>query len=248
MHVEIDRHWDRNSTVHRLNGRLRILMVLVWMAALVWVNHPLLVLAGWMGAVLLVKLAKIPWHDMAVRSLAVALMLSPLVVVLPVFAEQGNAGRECVAALTMMMRGMGLVLLSFPLFNTARFHDTMASFRSLGVPAVLITLLLLVYRTLFIFLEDLRRMQMAARARGWQGGGNRIRTMKLCASQAGSLLVRSVARSERLWQAMKNRGYDGAIPVAAQPAAEGRDFFKALVFVLVPLGLIIVEGMDRWMQ
>jgi cobalt/nickel transport system permease protein len=138
-------------------------------------------------------------------------------------------------ALGILLKGCGLMLLSFPLFSTSRFHVTLGAFRSLGVPRSLISVLLLAYRALFIFLEDRRRMELSAKTRGWEGRGGR-RALALTASHVGSLLVRSLDRTDRLWHAMQTRAFTGEFPVMRQWRVTARD-------VAVFAGLAVLPGL-----
>jgi cobalt/nickel transport system permease protein len=240
VHLEIDRYGDRDSPLHRLDGRLRTVAVVVWAAALVWVSTPGGAGAGFLLAFGLAVTMRIPLKAILVRLAAVAVVLSPLLIIFPVLASSGTRQAEFGTALVMVARGCGLVLLTFPLFNAARFQKTMAGFRSLGAPRALTSVFLLTYRALFIFLEDKRRMELSARTRGWEGGGGR-RALALCASHVGSLLVRSLDRTDRMWHAMRTRAFAGEFPVLEGFAVRRADAAVFGVLVLIPVLLVLSE-------
>jgi cobalt/nickel transport system permease protein len=50
---------------------------------------------------------------------------------------------------------------------------------------------------------------------------------------AGSLFLRSIERSERIYDAMVARGYDGEVRVLRHPNLQLGDVFVALLFALV---------------
>ena len=84
---------------------------------------------------------------------------------------------------------------------------------------------------LFIFLEDRRRMELSARTRGWQGSSGR-RALALVVSRVGSLLVRSMDRTEKLWHAMRSRAFAGEFPLPER--------FKIGVFDVVTFGALVL--------
>jgi cobalt/nickel transport system permease protein len=244
MHLEIDRHWDKDSRLHRLDPRLRIVAVVVWAVALVWIWSAEAAAAGFLLALLLALSARIPCRDIAFRLLGVFVILSPLLIVFPLAAASGTRTTEFMRALGILLKGCAIMLLSFPLFSTSRFHVTLGGFRSLGVPRALISVFLLSYRALFIFLEDRRRMELSARTRGWSGGGGR-RALALTASHVGSLLVRSLDRTDRLWHAMQTRGFVGEFPLLDRFRITGRDLVLFAALLAAPALLVAEEYLIR---
>ncbi len=242
MHLEIDRHWDNDSMLHRLEVRLRIVAVVLWAVAFLWVWSPWAAAAGFALSVGLALSARIPVKEVALRLTGVTVILSPLLVVFPLVAVPGTRGAEFMRALAILLKGSAIMLLSFPLFSTSRFHVTLGAMRSLGAPRALISVFLLAYRALFIFLEDRRRMELSARTRGWVGAGGR-RAFALTASHVGSLLVRSLDRTDRLWHAMRTRAFAGEFPLLDQSRITGRDVVVFAVLVIVPTLLVSAEYM-----
>jgi cobalt/nickel transport system permease protein len=84
--------------------------------------------------------------------------------------------------------------------------------RSLGLPAILADMLLLSYRYLFEIAGNLAQMQRSMRLRGFQSRGHRWlvpnwQDLNRLASLAGTLFIRSYEQAERIYQAMRLRGY-----------------------------------------
>jgi cobalt/nickel transport system permease protein len=88
---------------------------------------------------------------------------------------------------------------------TTRFSELLGVLWRVRVPALLVTTLALMYRYLFVLLEESGRMQRARRSRtfvpsrtgAWRGG----------AEVAGLLFVRASERAERVYLAMCARGW-----------------------------------------
>lgn len=112
--------------------------------------------------------------------------------------------------------------------------------RGLRLPALLIDMALLTLRHMTDLRQDLARMQTAMRLRGGQiGWRSRIRHTGWILA---SLLLRSHARSERVYHAMILRGHgapDAALP--AMPAPSAADKIKLVTLFALAAGLLLAE-------
>jgi cobalt/nickel transport system permease protein len=64
------------------------------------------------------------------------------------------------------------------------------------------------YRYLFVLADELARLRIALRVRGYRNRANR-HSYRTAGHVAGTLLVRGYERAERVGQAMRCRGFDG---------------------------------------
>ena len=79
---------------------------------------------------------------------------------------------------------------------------------ALRFPGTLVQVLMLTYRYIFVLSDEVRRMRIAFRVRGyrWRANGHTYRTT---AHLAGTRLVHGQERAERVSHAMRCRGFDG---------------------------------------
>ena len=92
--------------------------------------------------------------------------------------------------------------------------------RQLRVPEAFVTQLQLLYRYLFLLGEEAMRME---RARDLRSCGRRGTGLWVCGTLLGALLLRAVARAQRIYDALLLRGYSGSIPTAAGRPMARRD-------------------------
>ncbi len=104
-------------------------------------------------------------------------------------------------------RFLAIITLSLVLFGTASFLTTIQTIRSLGLSPILTDMMVLFYRYLFELGDRLHTMQSAMRLRGFKRTRLTPRALQTFASVAGTLLVQSYEQSERIYQAMRLRGY-----------------------------------------
>ena len=99
-----------------------------------------------------------------------------------------------------------LCLFAIVLFsNTTPFSDLLDSLKRWRVPSLIITLLALMYRYLFVFVDELERMQRARASRTFTH--NKILIWQSLATVVSQLFVRSTERAERIYAAMCARGW-----------------------------------------
>lgn len=79
-----------------------------------------------------------------------------------------------------------------------------------GVPSVLTTQLLMVYRYMTVLLEECQSMSRARKARGFM---RRNLPLRMWGALCGQLFIRSVERSKRIHACMLARGFTGKMPV-----------------------------------
>lgn len=89
------------------------------------------------------------------------------------------------------------------------FPQLLSSLTRLRVPQELVSILLITYRYLFIIKEEALSMRKAALCQNYQP--RNIAQAAVTGGIITSLLLRSLERAERTYQAMKSRGYRGSL-------------------------------------
>lgn len=140
-----------------------------------------------------------------------------------------------------LLAGRGCLSLAALLWLTAEtpFPTLLAGLRRLGCPQALTALMGLTYRYLFVLQDEAGRLKVARRAR-LVGSPGLLFQARTAGSMVGSLFVRSLDRSERLYAAMRSRGYQGVFPCA--PLAP----LRASQWVGLALWLVCLGGVLRF--
>ena len=146
-----------------------------------------------------------------------------------------EAGLEVACLVSARVLAMGLVAASA--LDAAPFERTIRALQELRAPRALTNTALLTYRYLFVFREDLGRIQAALAARGFRASPN-LATARTFGGVTGGLLVRSLARTERVERAMRCRGYTGELVYDRSGHLRGGD--AALVLLAVGLAAALV--------
>ncbi len=91
------------------------------------------------------------------------------------------------------------------LANTTPFHALIRVFRNAGLPPLFVTVLALMYRYLYVLMDEGERMIRARSSRTFDRG--RVRLWRSVSSVIVQLFLRSSERAERVFAAMTSRGW-----------------------------------------
>lgn len=199
---------------NRPGGAYLLLLSALWSAALLsGISPAWLIRRGWLA--LPFGLAALP---LAFTTPGPALLTLPLAGGLTLTA----AGLMRFAA--VLLKAWISLQAAALLTRTTSIPSILIALRTLKVPRLLLTVIALMSRYLFVFGETARQMLQAREARSSRADGNRGAggslqwRARVAGGMAGSLLLRSFERAERVYAAMLARGYDGEIRSLPQPA------------------------------
>lgn len=125
-----------------------------------------------------------------------------------------------VSMVTLMMKGTFSLLASFVLIAATPIDQLCAALRSIHVPGILATLLLLTYRYIGLMLGEAAAMAQAYQLRAPNQQGLHISAW---GSFLGQLLLRSMDRAEELYGSMLLRGFHGEFFYVDVPRLKAAD-------------------------
>jgi len=132
------------------------------------------------------------------------------------------------------------VMAAVLLAATTRFPDLLTAFSQLKVPTLFITIIGLMWRYLFVISDEVTRMLRARTSRSAtapgsnRSGGSLFWRARVTGGMAGSLFLRSIERSDRVYAAMLSRGYTG------QPAAQKTTRLQKKDLLALAAGVILL--------
>jgi cobalt/nickel transport system permease protein len=111
-------------------------------------------------------------------------------------------------ALLLVLKALAIFTIALALAASTPTNTCLQAAASLRVPGRAVHLAMLTYRYLFLFSAELSRLRLALRVRGYRNRPT-MHCYRTIGNVAGTLLVRSSERGERVAQAMRCRGFDG---------------------------------------
>ena len=143
------------------------------------------------------------------------------------------------------------------LASSTPFPDLLLAMRAVRIPRLLVAMFGLMWRYLFVLADEALRLMRARAARSGlarrphpsagrlRPGGSLAWRARIAGGMAGSLFLRAVDRSDRIYVAMLSRGYDGEVRSFAHPPVSS-GARATLATGLTVLGLLWLSGTLVW--
>jgi cobalt/nickel transport system permease protein len=238
-----------DSPIARRDPRWRLAAFALAIFGIAFLQRPLPALVALAFALALAVIGRVPgkWYRARIGLLLLALL--PFLIVVPFVVGRGDRLWEwqflhvtdagLAVGATLAAKTVALVTLALTLLVAAPLHVTLAAAGRLGVPRLFVHLTMMTYRYVFLLLDELNRLRVALRLRGFRNAmtGHAYRTV---GQVAGTLIVRGADRAERVAHAMRCRGFAGQFHTLDEDRTRPAD---GLMFTLI---VGTVGGLLAW--
>lgn len=238
----LERLAKEESPVHRLHPLTKLLVTVAYLVTVVSfpTSHVSGLISFLIYPVIMLSLSGTPLRPVMGR-LCVALPFPLMGGLSHLFFTRGTAfmlgqfavGQGMMAFASIMLKAFLTVFAVLLLMATTSFYEICAQLAALRVPSVFCLQLAMTYRYLTTLMDEAMTMYTAYALRTAGQKGIRIKDM---GGFVGQLLLRSFDRAERIYQAMKCRGFRGVYPSQAKKKKRGSrpcDWLVAVLWVSV---------------
>lgn len=225
----------KDTFIHRLDPRAKLIVTFVFICMVI--SFPKHEISG------LVPFLIFPVALIALADIPLNIILKKLVIVSPFALMVGIFNPILDRKILISLFGIGIsggwisylsIIIKFTLtissalilIATTSFPGICMAMKKLGLPNIFVLQLMFIYRYIFVLGEEVVRTNNARELRSFGKKGYEIFT---AGNILGSLLMRTIDRSGRIYQAMCARGFNGEI-----------NLFKKNKFLLKDLLYIIV--------
>jgi cobalt/nickel transport system permease protein len=218
MTLALDLLPNPDSPLRRRDARWKLAAVVVAVAAAAMVQALPAAAAALAGAVFLAILGRVPLRWYIARLGAMAPFFIAFVILVPCLVSDAEPlwrlgpltvyAKGLRLAVLVCLKALAIMTLLAVLLTAAPLPETLQAAHRLRVPGLLVQLTLLTYRYVFLLANELARIRVAVRVRGYRNRPT-LHSYRTVAHVAGTLLVRGHERAERVGQAMRARGFDG---------------------------------------
>ena len=243
------------SLMHRWDVRCKIVTLLVYSFIIASLRHFEPACAAVCISLAISMIAKIPLNRVLFRLTALAGFLGMFLIVMPftvaphtgdtilVFGGVDRFGlnlRGLMLAATIIAKAVAIALLMEPLVSTAPLPVTLHGLYRLGAPDMVAQMVLLSHRYVHVFRHEAQRMAAGMQARGFSMKTD-LETMRALANFLGMLFVRSFERTERVFDAMKARGYSGRFHAPGELHINAGDVGGVVILLSVGIALLFFD-------
>lgn len=244
----------KNTVIHRLDPRTKVTAVFAFIITVIsFPKHEISgLLPFFVLPVLLFSLGDIPvWlvvkKVLCMSPFAVLIgIFNPILdhhVMASVFGFPVTGG--ILSFLSILLRFFLTLSSALLLIATTSFPGICHALGKLGMPKLFIAQLLFLYRYIFVLMEEALRMVNARDLRCFGSSG---RGIKVFSGLIATLFIRTVERSERIYQSMLARGFTGTMQYARHyrfRAADGVFLLMTAILLYVLRCCDVVETIGK---
>ncbi|MFV9629692.1 MAG: cobalt ECF transporter T component CbiQ [Methanosarcinales archaeon] len=242
--IEIDQYYGLSSPIHRWDPRLKIVSIFVLIFSIMLLYNLILVVITMCFAIMLVFLSKIPISFILTRLKWVFIFVLPFLIILP-FTFLGDGieiahflgitlyyrGVEYVIyALMIMIKALTAVMLIFPMIGTSRIDITIKALEGLHIPNKLIQMFAFTYRYIFVLSDEFTSMERSLKSRGYKNRASLFSITSISKAIA-MLLVKSYERADRVFYAMRSKGYTGTVTTLHEFTLRPQDWLNTIIVI-----------------
>lgn len=231
-HDFLDKYCDLNSPIHRLDPRTKL--IAFFLAILIIVSEPKGALAPFACYFLLlgmlIWISRIPLKHVIKRSLIASPFILASTGLLPFSVYLGGEIAQSTTpeymwqqAGSILLKAYAAIILLTILTATEKFHRLLSGLRQLKMPILIGAMLALMYRYIFILIDELHKTTRARLSR--TPGVLKRNRFNIYGNQAAMIFVRSWERAQRIYSSMLSRGFTGMMPLQKELVFHRNDLF-----------------------
>jgi cobalt/nickel transport system permease protein len=245
---EIDRYSSLDSPMHRFDPRAKLIAFIILIFSIVLLPNLELAFIGLLVSILFLITSKLPLWFALQHIKWISLFIVPFIVIMPftvggteIFSFYGlkMTYEGLRYGILVALRAISAVILVFPMIATTRFDITIKALDKLKMPNMLVQMFMFTYRYIFVFVVEFQRTWRAMTARGFKMKTN-IYALKTIGKALGTLFVRSYERGERVYQALRSRGYTGTPKTLLEFKMRAMDYILAVTIIGFAVSLHVV--------
>ncbi len=141
---------------------------------------------------------------------------------------------------TVLIKAFLSVLIVSSLVLSVEEKELFYGLRKIRVPAIMVSIIFLMYRYIFLIREESRAGQMAINSRVFKRSYHTVN--KKLAYLMGNMLIKSFDRAENIYKSMESRGFTGEFYIHDDRVNNaGPEIAALLLFTILPASLKILE-------
>lgn len=189
------------------------------------------------------KLMMIPFSFLLVGTLTVVISKFPIghQVLLGISVGEAVWGIDMdsfMYGLHLVFRALAAVSCMYFISLNTTMHDLLMFFRRWKCPIILVSLMELIYRYVFVLLDEAGRIKTAQSSRlGYHTFRSSIQS---AGTLFASLFLRAYLRCDRVYSALESRGYQGNINMLPKTYRKRKSWYAAAVGMILLLGIAAI--------
>ena len=238
-----------NSVIHRLDPRFKITAAIAYSIAVAVVYRFPSLFVAFAASLIMLWLAGLHMQSVLKRLFLVNGFVLMFWLILPFTAEGEVIYRVGPVALYLpgiilagqiTLKCNAILMALIALVSTMSFATLGRALNYMKFPEKFVFLFILTYRYIFVIEGEYKRIWRAVKIRGFYPK-TAIHCYKTYAYMIGILFIRAAARAERVYRAMKCRGFQGRFYTLAEFQPSAINWLFSAIIVLCLAGIAYLE-------
>lgn len=226
---------NKKTPIHRLQPSVKLVITVIYLITVISYGPGEVsgLIPYFLYPVFLMTFSEIPWKPLLQRVL-IALPFTLFVGISNLFfgrnyvAFIGTIGITAgmVSFCSILIKTILTVMAVLILIATTRMDDLLYAMLRFRLPSILVLQIMMTFRYLGVLAEEISIMYHAYILRAPKEKGIKLQDM---GPFLGQLIIRSFDRAERIYNAMKCRGFEGSISFSKSEKIDGKDWISMII-------------------
>ncbi|MDV4151829.1 energy-coupling factor transporter transmembrane component T [Clostridium sp. AL.422] len=226
---KIDELGDKFTIIHRIDSSIKIIVTIIYVIKVLSIKEFIAedIIFVLIYTSTLFIFGKVPLKFILKKVLFVLPIVMGLSVI-NLIIDFSYA--EIYFSLVLLFKCIFSLIGALLLIVTTGINNLVCGLKKLKIPNILTMQILMLYRYIILIMEEFYRVKSAYELRTI---GEKSMTMKDYGQIIGQMLLKTIDRSEKVYESMKLRGFEGDLYISSNKRAGYIDFLYLITFTVI---------------
>ena len=226
---KIDELGDSDTRIHKINSSIKIIVTIIYVIKILSIKQftILNITSIVLYPLILFTIGKVPIKFILKKVLYVLPIILGLSVINLIIDFSYS---EIYFSVLLIFKCIFTLIGALLLMVTTGINNLAFGLKKLKIPNILIMQILMLHRYIILMMEECYRVKSAYELRTL---GEKSMTMKDYGRIIGQMLLKTIDRSEKVYEAMKLRGFDGDLYINSNKKVGCIDFLYLITFAVI---------------
>ena len=226
---KIDELGDKYTMIHKIDSSIKIIVTIIYVIKVLSIKQFIIsdITSIVLYPLILFKFGKVPVKFILKK----VLFILPLILgfsVINLIIDFSYS--EIYFSVLLIFKCIFTLIGALLLMVTTGINNLAFGLKKLKIPNILIMQILMLHRYIILMMEECYRVKSAYELRTL---GEKSMTMKDYGRIIGQMLLKTIDRSEKVYEAMKLRGFDGDLYINSNKKVGCIDFLYLITFAVI---------------
>ena len=226
---KIDELGDRNTMIHGIDSSIKIIVTIIYVIKVISMKQFIIsdITCIVLYPLILFKVGKVPIKFIVKKIIFILPIILGLSVINLIIDFSYS---EIYFSLLLLFKCTFALIGALLLIVTTGVNNLAFGLKKLKIPNILIMQILMLYRYIILMMEEFYRVKSAYELRTL---GEKSMTMKDYGQIVGQMFLKTIDRSEKVYEAMKLRGFEEDLYINSNKRAGRIDFLYLIICTVI---------------